>query len=93
MTETDLAQFIGKDVVVDTDGPILYVGRLAEATPDRLVFEDVDVHYLSDGQNTGTKEIYIMDSKKLGVRSNRKSTHLFMARVMSISLLDDVVIF
>ena len=93
MARDDLSQFVGQDVVVDTDGPIIYIGTLERVSEEALVFSEVDVHYIHDGLSSGTKEVYVMESKKFGVRSNRKATWVRLARVMSISRLDDVVTF
>ena len=91
MSQSEYSRFIGKDIVVDTDGPILYIGTLDSVTAESLVFGEVDVHHVTDGNASATNEVYVMESKKLGVRTNRKATYVRIARIMSVSLLDDVI--
>ena len=93
MNPDELREFVGKDVVVDTDSSIFYVGRLEDVKQQHLVFSKVDVHDTAGLPITTTKEIYVMESCKYGVRANRKSVHVRLARVVSISPLDDIVQF
>ncbi len=84
--ETDL---IGQLVVVDTDSPIVYLGRLKEITDEFFILEDVDVHNLGDTPTTRDK--YILDSKKLGIRANRLRTQIRKCRVVSFSSFENVL--
>lgn len=88
---TDWSGFIGKVVVVDTDSRIVYLGTIESVTADFLKMKDVDVH---DGVETTTsKERYVMDAKSFGVRPNRKTASVRIATVVSVSLLDDVIVY
>ena len=87
----DLKKYVNKDVVVDTDTSVLYIGHLQEVRPLSLAFGDVDVHDMADGQSNTTKEVYIMECKRIGIRANRKGVHVLVSRVMSISLLDEII--
>lgn len=80
---------IGAKVVVDTDSSFIYIGTLESADEHFLVLTDVDVHDMHDSR--GTKEVYALESLKLGIRANRKKVHLMARRVVSISLLEDVI--
>ena len=93
MAQFDLSTFVGKKIVVDTDGPILYVGHLEKAGDGQLTLTDVDVHYLQDGNPTTTNELYVLESRKHGVRRNRKAAQIRLERVMSVSLLEDIIDF
>lgn len=84
-----LGHLVGQIVVVDTDGPVVYLGRLAAVGTDALTLEDVDVHNLGDSA-TG-RERYIIEAKKLGVRPNRRQAEVLRARVVGVSLLEHVV--
>jgi hypothetical protein len=85
------ADFIGQTVVVDVDGPVIYLGRLAAVSGEFLTLEDVDVHNLGD---SGTpRERYVIDAKKLGIRSNRRQAQVRLARVVGVSRLEDVIEF
>ncbi len=86
-----LTDFIGQVVVVDIDGPMVYLGTLAAVGGEFLALENVDVHNLGD--STTTRERYVIDAKKLGVRPNRKRAEVRIARVVGISRLEDVIEF
>lgn len=89
MTADAWSAYLGKIVVVDTDSRLIYLGTLAELGPDALKMNDVDVH---DGAETSTsKERYVMDAKRFGVRPNRKSVSVRFKTVVSVSLLEDVI--
>ena len=80
---------IGSKVVVDTDSSFVYIGTLESADDRFLTLVDVDVHDMRDSR--GTKEIYALEALKLGVRANRKRAYLLVGRVVSVSLLEDVI--
>ena len=85
------AELVGQTVVVDVDGPVIYIGKLAAAGEEFLTLEDADVHNLGDSA-TG-REKYVIETKKLGVRPNRKRTEVRLARVVGLSRLEDVIDF
>ena len=80
---------VGQVVVVDTDGPVVYLGRLVESGEGFLLLEDVDVHNVGD--STTSRERYIIEAKKLGVRANRKRARVSLERVVGVSRLEDVI--
>ncbi|MCD6405741.1 MAG: hypothetical protein J7M19_07935 [Planctomycetes bacterium] len=81
--------FVGRDIVLDTNGPFVYIGRLKRADDFIFELEDVDVHDSTD--SCTAKEVYIMDAKKFGVKKNRTSVFVLADRVVSLSLLEDVI--
>ena len=87
----EFADLVGQVVVVDTDGPVLYIGKLVEIGAEFLVIEDVDVHNLGDSA-TG-RELYLINAKQFGVRPNRKKAQVRTARVVGLSKLEDVIEF
>jgi small nuclear ribonucleoprotein (snRNP)-like protein len=93
MSETpdEIKSLIGQQVVVDTDSSYVYIGTLDSAGADYLALSNVDVHDTTDSRST--KEHYTHEARKLGMRENRKLTWLRVARVVSISRLDDVIRF
>ena len=84
-----LKDFAGKTVVIDTKTPLIYLGRLSAIRENSVLLEDVDVHDINDTPTT--KEIYIMEARKYGVKKNRHSTQLTMDQIVSISKLEDVI--
>lgn len=89
MDSTGWEAFVGKVVVVDTDSRFVYLGTLTRIDSEFLVMKDVDAH--DRRESPSTKEQYIMDTKKFGVKANRKEISVRKALVISLSKLDDVV--
>ena len=78
-----------RDVVLDTQGQFVYIGRLKSADEHFFLLTDVDVH---DRRESSTpKEIYIMDARKYGIKKNRKSVYVLAGQAVSISPLEDVL--
>jgi len=82
---------VGKIVVVDTDSRFVYLGTLDRVESEFLVMKNVDAH--DRRESPSTKEQYVMDSKKFGVKPNRKEVNVRKTMVVSISKLDDIVDF
>ena len=80
--------WIGKEVVLDTATSVVYVGRLEGFGKDFFDVRDADVHNCSEG--SATKEVYLMETKRHGVRLNRKRVLVKKTDVISISLLEDI---
>jgi small nuclear ribonucleoprotein (snRNP)-like protein len=84
----ELAEFVGEQVVLDTRGELIYIGTLAAVRDWFLELGQADVH---DLQSTRTsKELYIMESAKHGVRTNREKVLVRKSEVVSLSKLSDV---
>ncbi len=76
-------------VVLDTGGPMVYLGQLVEVTESAFVLADADVHDARDGH--ATNETYVSEARRTGVSVNRKHVIVMRSAVMSVSRLDDVV--
>ncbi len=85
----ELDGFINKDVVLDTRGAILYLGKLVHVYEHFYELADADVHDVLEGRTA--KELYIMEARKHGVKKNRKSVYVRKAEIVSISRLEDVI--
>jgi small nuclear ribonucleoprotein (snRNP)-like protein len=83
------AVLVGQTVVVDTDSSYVYLGTLAEVQDHFVVLKDADVH--DRRESPSTKEQYIMEAKRFGVKANRKDVKVRKAMVVSVSRLDDVL--
>ena len=81
--------FVGKIVVVDTDSMYVYLGTLDRVEDHFLVLKEVDAH--DRRESPSTKEQYIIDTKKFGVKPNRREVNVRKEMIVSISKLDDVV--
>ena len=80
---------IGKVVVVDTDSMFVYLGTLDRVEDHFVVLKDVDAH--DRRESPSTKEQYIMDTKKFGVKPNRREVNVRKHLIVSVSKLDDVL--
>ena len=86
-----MEELIGKEVVVDTDTSFIYLGTLEEIQKDSMVLTDVDVHDRHDIETT--KEKYILDTRRFGVKHNRKKVYVVRERIVSVSELGDIIKF
>lgn len=84
------ADLIGRIIVLDTSGPILYFGTLRDLRPDGFWLDQADVHDCRDGH--AGKELYICETRRDGVHVNRKSVFVYRDAVMSVSRLEDIIV-
>ena len=93
MPDYDFESLLNRRVVLDTQGPLLYIGRLMQVDDRGYWLIDADVHDRTDGHSG--KEEYINAARELersGSRhTNRKRVFVERHGVMSISTLEDVV--
>ncbi len=86
-------QLVGRCVVLDTQGPLIYIGKLEAFEERGYWLTEVDVHDRDEGHST--KEKYINDASLLhraGTRQvNRRRVFVERSAVVSLSALDDVV--
>lgn len=78
----------GITVVVDTDGPEIYVGRCDDMDDSRVILLDVDVH--EDGADGRTKAEYVERAAQFGVW--KKFDRLVLPRdtVVSVRRLGEI---
>ena len=88
---SSLEEYLGQQVVVDTCSTYIIIGTLTAIAPGYLTLENVDVHDTSDADST--KDHYIMESHKLGIRTNRRGAKVRAEQIGSVSLLRDVEIY
>ena len=86
---SEILDFRDKEIVLDTDSRLIYIGKLVGATRHFVVLADADVHDREESSSMSEK--YLLDCKRFGVRSNRKTVHIRLERVVSFSLLEDVI--
>ncbi len=88
-TAGELGALIGEQVVIDVKGSHVYIGTLRTIGADVIELADADVHFCDDSQTTS--ELYVLETKKNGIRANRASVYVMRAEVVSLSRLSDVV--
>lgn len=88
-----LDNLIGRRVVLDTAGPMIYIGNLEAHDSRGYWLRDVDVHDRTDGHST--KEEYVNEARRLEMRGsrrvNRRRAFVERTAILSISAMDDVV--
>lgn len=94
MDSLSLDQFVGQCVVLDTPGPLVYIGRLEACDERGYWLTRADVHDRDEGHST--KERYVNDAcllEREGARPmNRRRVFVERAAVISISALADVIV-
>lgn len=78
----------GITVVVDTEGPEVYVGRCDDMDAERVILLDVDVH--RDGDGGRSKDDYVKRAAQLGVWKKHDRLVLDRQRVTTVRRLGDV---
>jgi hypothetical protein len=86
---SEILDFQDKEIVLDTDSSLIYIGKLVGATRHFVVLADADVH--DRRESSSMSEKYLLDCKRFGVRINRKTVHIRLDRVVSFSLLEDII--
>ncbi len=85
-----LEQFYGQQVVIDASSPFVVLGTLLGSDGKYLLLEQADVHDLRD--TTTTRENYVVDSRRLGIRVNRERALVRIDKIVSLSALEDVIV-
>ena len=83
-----LQEFIGSVVVCDLADGFLVVGMLSAAGPQHVAFTDADLH--DHRESNSPKDVYLIETRKFGVRANRKRVAVPRQLVIAVCRLDDV---
>jgi len=83
-----LQQLIGQVVVVDLTSPYVCLGKLVGLDREFLDIRDADLHDFRD--STKTRELYVYDSVRLGIRRNRARVLVKRSEVVAVTLFSDV---
>ena len=84
-----LEAYVGSVVVLDPATPLLYIGTLGRVHQGFLTLTDVDVQ--DSTQMSSSKEVYVLEARKFGVKKNRHRVEVRGDIVVSISKLDEVI--
>jgi len=84
-----LKRYHGHVVVLDMVSPYVAVGTLAAHDDHYLDLRNADIYDLR--QSDVTREAYIEEAKRTGVRPNRDEVLIRREEVLSIAALDEVV--
>ena len=83
-----LAPFIGQIVVIDLRSTYVCLGTLAGVDRDFLEVLDADLHDFRD--SSATREVYVYNSARVGVRRNRARVIVRRDEVIAVTLFADV---
>jgi hypothetical protein len=84
-----LSRLVGQVVVLDLRSSYVCLGLLVGADGEYLEVRDADLHDFRD--STATREVYVFDSRRLGIRRNRQSVLIRRDEVVAITRFEDVV--
>ena len=85
---TDRHELHGITVVVDTDGPEIYVGRCDDIGEAGIVLHDVDVH--RDGDGGRSKRDYVERAARFGVWKKHDRLVVPTERAVSVTPLGEL---
>jgi hypothetical protein len=89
-SDSALDRLIGREVVIDVVSPFVCLGKLVAYDATYVSLEHADVHDLRD--TTTTRELYVIDSRRFGIRANRERVLVRVGEIVSLSALDDVIV-
>jgi hypothetical protein len=87
-TSRELDRFFGQIVVLDLAAPYVCIGLLEWADEAYFRVLDADFHDFRD--STATRENYVYDSVRLGIRRNRKQVLVRRSDVLAITRFADI---
>lgn len=85
---TFLSELIGQVVVIDCRSSYVCLGQLVGFDRDYLDLRDADLHDFRDSQ--ATREVYVYDSVRFGIRRNRSRVLLRRDEVVAITRFADI---
>ena len=84
----DRHELHGITLVVDTDGPEIFIGRCDDITDSDVILLDVDEH--RDGDGGRSKDEYVTRAAQVGAWVRHEIVTLPRARVVSVRKLGDL---
>jgi hypothetical protein len=79
---------MGQVVVVDLKSTFVCLGTLVSCDDLFLELRDADLHDFRD--STATRELYVYDSARLGIRRNRARILIRLDDVVALTLFADI---
>ena len=84
----ELNELIGQTIVLDLVSTYVCIGRLDSDDDPYFRLSDADLHDFRD--STVTRENYVSDSVRLGIRRNRKQVLIRKTEVVAITRFGDI---
>jgi hypothetical protein len=88
-TSSRLESLIGQSVVADLRSSFVCIGTLVGYDGRYFELVDADLHDFRD--STATREVYVFDSARFGVRRNRARVLVLREEVVALARLDDIL--
>jgi small nuclear ribonucleoprotein (snRNP)-like protein len=85
-----IEQLIGQKVVIDLRSSFVCLGTMVGVDEHFLELKQADLHDLRDTKTT--RENYVVDSVRTGIKFNRKRLWLVRAEMVGLARLDEVVV-
>ncbi len=82
-------KYFGKKVLIDTDSRWVFIGTLKEEDVFYLALENVDA--FDSTEVSLSKHEYSILVKKDGIAPNRKKTDILKSKIISITLLSNIL--
>lgn len=89
-TKSHFDALLDRQVVLDMASRYVILGKLVTYDDRFLILDDADVHDLRD--TSTTRELYVLESKRFGIRTNRQRVIVVQSEIVSLSALSDVVV-
>ena len=86
-----LESMLGKTVVVDLISSYVCLGNFVGCDAQFIELRDADLHDFRD--SPATREIYVHDSVRLGIRRNRARVLVRRDEIVAIARFDDIASF
>ena len=83
-----LHRLVGEVVVADFRSSYVCFGTLVRVDGEFLDMKDADLHDFRDSQ--ATREVYVYDAMRLGIRRNRARVLIKRDEVVAIAKLSDI---
>lgn len=83
-----LDALVGEPVVLDPNSSYVCLGTLVTIDPFFLELADADLHDFRD--SAATREVYVYDSRRYGIRRNRKKVLIRREDVVAITRFSDI---
>jgi len=83
-----LDRWIGQEIVADLKSTYVCLGRLVSVGPEFLELADADLHDFRDSK--ASREVYVNDSARFGIRRNRARVLVRRDEVVALTLFADV---
>lgn len=83
-----LPEWVGETVVVDLSGPFVCIGTLTAVDSGFVTLTDADFHDLRD--SNATRESYVIDSRRVGIRRNRAKALVKLSEVVAVTRFEDI---